>query len=214
MEFLLVRHGQSTSNADEDGKLDSNPLGGPITELGREQSLNAGLFLRSYEASLTTIHSSPQIRCLETARHIRLGAAEVDTSDQVSVITDEDVSVRGLGSAIGKNREYRRKFPTYDSIPNSESTAAFITRVSNYFFANTEEDGRRRIVVTHSGVISLVRFLTANPELINNPNQATPDCYRAGYGQSGDSRIPNASVWRLHAEGMEMLFKPQTNDLA
>jgi broad specificity phosphatase PhoE len=63
MKIYLVRHGQSTHNADQDIPHDPDP---PLTALGREQAQITARALREAEIGAGALYASPQRRALET----------------------------------------------------------------------------------------------------------------------------------------------------
>lgn len=64
MKLYLVRHGQSTHNANQDIPHNPDP---PLTELGREQAQRTARALRDLRLGAVALYASPQRRALETA---------------------------------------------------------------------------------------------------------------------------------------------------
>jgi broad specificity phosphatase PhoE len=68
MKIYIVRHGQSTHNANADIPHDPDP---PLTALGREQAHLTGIALRDAQTGARALYASPQRRALETANALR-----------------------------------------------------------------------------------------------------------------------------------------------
>jgi broad specificity phosphatase PhoE len=68
VRIYLVRHGQSTHNAEDDTPHNPDP---PLTRLGREQARIAAAALRNEAGDAVALYVSPQRRALETAQAIR-----------------------------------------------------------------------------------------------------------------------------------------------
>lgn len=64
MRIYLVRHGQSTHNANDDVPHNPDP---PLTALGREQARLAAAAVRAEARDAAALYVSPQRRALETA---------------------------------------------------------------------------------------------------------------------------------------------------
>jgi broad specificity phosphatase PhoE len=131
VELYLIRHGQSSNNADEEtGKPRvSEP---PLTEVGREQARRVAERLKSLEWArvsydeagakrgqrLTRLYASPMLRTLETAEAIRRATGLVphvwiDAHEAGGVWLDSGdgqgpVGMSGLGRA-----EMRERFPHF-----------------------------------------------------------------------------------------------------
>jgi len=63
MKLYVVRHGQSTHNANQDIPHDPDP---PLTQLGREQARITGDALRDAGLNAAALYASPQRRALQT----------------------------------------------------------------------------------------------------------------------------------------------------
>lgn len=68
MKIYLVRHGQSTHNANQDIPHNPDP---PLTALGREQAILTASALRAEPIGAVALYASPQRRALETAAPIQ-----------------------------------------------------------------------------------------------------------------------------------------------
>ena len=64
MQLYIVRHGQSTHNANQDVPHNPDP---PLTALGREQAELTAKALLEYQLNAAALYASPQRRALETA---------------------------------------------------------------------------------------------------------------------------------------------------
>lgn len=204
-ELLLVRHGQSTANAQGvwQGQMEF-----PLSEEGRRQAALAGLALSrtAYDA----IYSSPLARAFQTAEIIA----------RESGFAGEVVPVRGLVERHGgvlegrtwaeqeqHNPEFARKFL---SLPEEERWAFAGAETDEEVMARFEAamdeirahhpDGTRIVVVSHGG--SMRAFLR--------------DRFGAGV-LPGTHRAANASITRLawgrNGTGPELLELASTEHL-
>src|ERR1700722_11189851 len=64
MRIYVIRHGQSTHNANQDIPHNPDP---PLTALGREQAQITASALRDITLRALALYASPQRRALETA---------------------------------------------------------------------------------------------------------------------------------------------------
>jgi broad specificity phosphatase PhoE len=64
MQIYVVRHGQSTHNANQDIPHNPDP---PLTALGREQAQMTAIALQEAHLAAVALYASPQRRALETA---------------------------------------------------------------------------------------------------------------------------------------------------
>lgn len=145
--LLLVRHGQSTWNAEGRWQGQADP---PLTELGREQARLASERIGAVDA----VVSSTQQRALETALIIA-GAIGVGP-----VLTDDDMVERNAGPWSGLTRaEIDRDYPGFlaeDKRPDGYETdqslldrnLAAINRIATNHGPDTTV-----LVATHGGVI-------------------------------------------------------------
>jgi len=147
--LLMVRHGQSTWNAQKRWQGQADP---PLSDFGRHQATVASRAIGSVEL----IVSSPQIRALETAsiiaEHIGVGPVQ----------THPDLREREVGEWSGlTGEEIERDYPGWlDSgrrPPHWEQEDAFTSRVLgaiDSLVANYNES--TMLVVAHGGVILAV----------------------------------------------------------
>ncbi len=68
MRIYVVRHGQSTHNANQDVPHNPDP---PLTALGREQAERTGAALRDADLGAVALYASPQRRALETVAAVQ-----------------------------------------------------------------------------------------------------------------------------------------------
>jgi broad specificity phosphatase PhoE len=155
--MLLVRHGQSTWNAE--GRWQGH-VGVPLTPLGRKQAAQAALAVRAVDA----IVSSDLPRACETAEIIgrELGGCAVST--------DARLREWEAGEWVGLTREQiEAGWPGYLAArtgpPASEDLTAFLKRVTLGLddIQRAHPDGRV-LVVTHSGVIYALERSARRPE--------------------------------------------------
>lgn len=202
-EIVLVRHGQSTANAEGvwQGQLEF-----PLSGLGRAQASRAGKALAS-SGAVSGLYTSPLARAFETAELIRdeLRSAGKFSGDLVAV---PDLTERHGGLLQGRpfeqtraeNPELISKFRSLPeeeawSLVGAETDAELMTR-----FGRAVSDIRSRhaggparaVIVAHGGVLRAFLRATFGGEVL-------PDTARA----------PNASLtrvaWEPHAEAPELL---------
>ncbi len=199
MSRLFVRHAQSYAN--QTGVLAPEFLGSNLSPLGHQQAESSASYIRGIVPECIKITSSPHVRCMQTAQHIaaNLGVEEIKI--------DDTLGVRFLGDALGRDGAYRRGYSTYDEIPNSESTRDFLQRIFPYTLENDngygQEANAAEIIVTHSGVISALRYLIANRVPFEEIPMLGYDCYRADYNKY---KVPNASIWEHSGDEIDMVY--------
>lgn len=152
--FLLVRHGQSTWNAEGRWQGWSDP---PLSELGRSQAEDAAGDLRHLE--ITGVASSDLVRARETAEVL---AASLELGP---LVVDGDLREYDVGDWEGLTRpEIERGWPDQLAswregrllaTPGGETRAHFVTRVVGALrrLADRQDLGDTVLVVTHGGVI-------------------------------------------------------------
>lgn len=164
MHLYIVRHGQSTNNANLPRVADP-----PLTPLGEEQARRAARALQS--VGLTALHASPMRRALETALPISaaIGLPVRVTPD----LCEED----GLGEHPGMTRDQIAAMLTNCEIPDTvtaqgwwfrkqegpDQVAARARAVANHLQSLYPQNGDERVaVVTHGTFASyLIRALIA-----------------------------------------------------
>jgi broad specificity phosphatase PhoE len=159
--LLLVRHGQSTWNAEGRWQGWSDP---PLSELGRRQAEDAAGDLRHLD--LTGVVSSDLARARETAEI--LGTA----LDLAPPVADRDLREYDVGDWEGLTRpEIEQGWPDQLAswregrllaTPGGETRARFVTRIVSALsrMANRQELGDTVLVVTHGGVIRAAEQVT------------------------------------------------------
>lgn len=152
--FLLVRHGQSTWNAEGRWQGWSDP---PLSELGRSQAEDAAGDLRRLE--ITGVASSDLVRARETAEVL---AASLELGP---LVVDGDLREYDVGDWEGLTRpEIERGWPDQLAswregrllaTPGGETRAHFVTRVVGALrrLGDRQDLGDTVLVVTHGGVI-------------------------------------------------------------
>jgi broad specificity phosphatase PhoE len=165
VRLLLVRHGESTWNAESRWQGQADP---PLSPLGERQAEEAGDELAAI-ASITTVWTSDLVRARRTAVIIasRLG---------VGVVRDEPrLRERDVGSWSGLTREeIEERWPGYLAArrapPDFEGDDALLARartgLSEAVDGGTSGDV---LVVTHGGVVRAIeRSLGATPDRLPN----------------------------------------------
>jgi 2,3-bisphosphoglycerate-dependent phosphoglycerate mutase len=155
IEFLVVRHGQSTGMAENrhGGRADF-----PLSELGLAQSrCVADWIAKNYR--LDRLISSPQKRATQTAQLIAQACG-------VNIEYDDDLREYDSGVLGGMLKsEAAAKYPKqpggrrpHESLPGGETMIAFRARAETFFsrLMSTVTDGQRIAIVTHEGTISML----------------------------------------------------------
>ncbi|MDQ4133506.1 MAG: histidine phosphatase family protein, partial [Actinomycetota bacterium] len=170
MRLLLVRHGQSTWNADGRWQGWADP---PLSELGEQQAVEATT--RLSELGITALASSDLIRARRTAEILaeRLGV------ELVSV--DPALREYDVGEWCGLTRpEIEDRWPgllaewdagQLGATPGGETRQAFVARAMTALtrLAGLPDLGDRPVVVTHGGLVRAVqRHLGAGTDRIPN----------------------------------------------
>lgn len=70
MKIYLIRHGQSTHNANDDTPHNPDP---PLTRIGRQQAERTAAALRAENLGAVALYASPMRRALETAAFLQAG---------------------------------------------------------------------------------------------------------------------------------------------
>jgi broad specificity phosphatase PhoE len=163
--LLLVRHGESTWNAQSRWQGQADP---PLSPLGEQQAEEAAERLAEI-ASITVVWTSDLVRARRTAELIasRLG---------VDRVRDEPrLRERDVGSWSGLTRaEIEKRWPGYlaarRSPPDFEGDVELLARTREGLSAAV--DGSRTgdvLVVTHGGVVRTIeRSLGATPDKLPN----------------------------------------------
>jgi len=147
--LLLVRHGQSTWNAERRWQGQADP---PLSDHGREQAFQAAANL----GTVDVIVSSPQIRALETAAIIgtQLGVGPVQV---VEALRERNA---GMWSGL-TTIEIEQQWPGWIDSPQRpegwEVDADLLVRATGALDSIVEEfQGATLLVVSHGGVILVV----------------------------------------------------------
>jgi broad specificity phosphatase PhoE len=163
--LLLVRHGESTWNAQSRWQGQADP---PLSPLGERQAEEAAESLAEV-ASITAVWTSDLARARRTAEIIaaRLG---------IDVVRDEPrLRERDVGSWSGLTREQiEERWPGYLAArrapPDFENDAALLARTRAGLSAAVDGSGSGDVlVVTHGGVVRTIeRSLGAEPDRLPN----------------------------------------------
>lgn len=159
--LLLVRHGESTWNADGRWQGHADP---PLSNLGRAQAVQAARSVGQVEA----IWSSPLERAHTTAGII---GAEIGIGP---VLTTELVRERSVGEWSGLTRaEIDTQYPGFlearKSPPGFESDESVLERVLPALLAIARATPGDILVISHGGVIrTLERSLGVEPGALPN----------------------------------------------
>lgn len=165
-DFVIVRHGQTDYNVEH--KIQGNSDASKLTERGVEQAKALKKELGGTE--FDSMYSSPLRRALETAKIL---------ADANEVKTDNRLEERCFGEITGMEWEdVERRFPAiarqYEKVKDLSSVngAETIENVQERGMEFLKEvaranDGKRILVVTHSGWIKMIfAFLKGDPEVI------------------------------------------------
>ncbi len=166
-ELLLIRHGDALPDADEiipSGIYDNLPL----SKTGREQA--RALAERLKDVHFDAAYSSPLLRCQQTAapllEYSKLPLTIVEDIKEVRLgnvwplpAVKEGEDRTGLSKALQERQiEIVRRVATngsWDSIPDSESSAAFRARVIQAIDEIASKHiGERVLVFAHGGTIN------------------------------------------------------------
>lgn len=153
--LVLVRHGQSTWNAEARWQGQADP---PLTDLGRRQARDAALELSRLVDSFDAAASSPQLRAAETADIL---VAQSTTTDRVSEIERiSDLRERSAGPWSGLTKtEIDQQYPGYlanDLRPDGyELDDPLFERVERALHTiGRKHPDQTVLVVCHGGVIN------------------------------------------------------------
>ena len=163
--LLLVRHGESTWNAQSRWQGQADP---PLSPFGEQQAEDAVVRLAEI-ATVTGVWASDLIRARRTAEIIaaRVGVAEVRPEPRLRE--------RDVGAWSGLTREeIEERWPGYlaarRSPPDFEGDEQLLARARAGLTAVTDGSGAGDVlVVTHGGVIRTIeRSLGATPDRLPN----------------------------------------------
>lgn len=119
MNFIFVRHGQSTANENK-SIADRNTQ---LTDFGKKQAQDTAIELHTF--AITKILVSPYIRAMQTAEII---SRELRLKESQTEIVD-DLSERYLGVLENKAREHESLwYFTVEDSENIESRSALLSR--------------------------------------------------------------------------------------
>jgi probable phosphoglycerate mutase len=165
MRLLLIRHGESTWNAQSRWQGQADP---PLSKFGERQAEEAGDRLAAI-ASIGIVWTSDLARARTTAEIVaaRLGVGGVQTEPRLRE--------RDVGSWSGLTRaEIEERWPGYlaarHSPPDFEGDDALLARALAGLAAAVDGSGAEEIlVVTHGGVVRTIeRSLGVEPDKLPN----------------------------------------------
>jgi probable phosphoglycerate mutase len=179
--LLLARHGETPWN--REGRVQGWAATG-LTDRGREQARALGAWLGGAH-TVDRVLSSDLERTRATAATVREAAGGLPAPS-----FDPSLRERGFGVYQGflaeemadrfPDHDRSKSFLTLDVDPlNGESVAAFIDRVERAWGGLTESvaDGETAVVVTHGGVLKLVRaFLSDRNSREALARSSPPNC--------------------------------------
>ncbi len=170
MDWFLLRHGESTANADQrlQGQQDA-----PLSPIGRGQARAVGLWCRNSGLQWRRVYVSPLQRARETAS---LLIAAMESEPELAVC--EELCEIGAGDLEGHTvEELRERFPEFRSGPiteyadfsrfGGESYEQVQGRVAQ-LYDRIRHDCRSAqetvLLVAHGGLIrQVVKYLVTNP---------------------------------------------------
>lgn len=198
MKIFLVRHGESTGNAED--RFIGAKGNYPLTEMGKDHAKNAGRVLRNLEVSEDiSFYTSPVARALETAQII---------SKMLNLNYLEDSRLREieLGEMEGKKKsevekqyaDVIRKFsekPSECEIPGGESIPQVQQRVLSFVYDRLDE-GKDLIIVAHDIVIRsfLIHAMSMSIDFIWSLSPSELASTVQSPFEYGDTDIPHGSV--------------------
>ena len=157
--ILLVRHRQSTWNADRRWAGQADP---PLSAEGSRQALEMGATLSEF--GFQVIISSDLLRARQTAQHVHAAMpwATLSTDGrlrEIDIPAWNGMSKQEIETAFpGQLLRWKTVDPP-EPPPGSEPWSAFASRVENALH-DCAEQGRRALVVAHSGVLRVLRTVS------------------------------------------------------
>ncbi len=189
--LVLFRHGQTDYNAQS---LITGIADAQLTEVGRQQALEAGRLLRGIP--IHKAYSSTLSRAFNTAS-LALGQARqphLEEDDGTFRITQSaDIVEIDSGDFTGRSHKtdpeimsYKRDF--FTGPPNGESYAVALARVQRFFDNEVMpriERGETVMVVCHAGIVRVFDYVLGLEQV---PVKGTPP--QAGKGRSIHNAAP------------------------
>ena len=153
--LLLIRHGQSTWNAERRWQGQADP---PLSEVGRDQARRAARTLATIAGSIDAVVSSPQLRAAETADILVAYSASTIRVDEVQ--REPALRERSAGPWSGLTKvDIEAQYPGYlttDRRPEGyEPDKPLFERVSRSLVRIAGHHRNQTVlVVCHGGVIN------------------------------------------------------------
>ena len=155
MKITLLRHGETAGNIKGayNGRTDD-----PLSENGRKQAENAGIF-----PEVTHVYVSPMLRARQTAEICFPNALQTVIADLREM--DFGVFEGRTADEMENDSAYRAWVDNgcKDACPNGESIYSFANRVSTAF-AQLMEKGEDAIIVAHGGTIMAILSVFAKED--------------------------------------------------
>lgn len=167
--IILIRHGQTFSNKAR--ILDTRPPGAELTDLGKQQAIDAGVRLAQESINLTGVTSAVAIRTQQTAqrllasyereRGLKAGTVPLDVAWGLHEIFVGDYEGSGEQEA---HDAYYESLATWmhggldHRMPGGESPSEVIARYQPFLEGIAADLGEAQdhLVVCHGGVIRIV----------------------------------------------------------
>lgn len=162
MTILLVRHGQTTFNAE--GRLQGR-VDAPLTELGRVQAKAMGRLVRRIileEPGAWRLVSSPLGRARETAAHIAAATGlEVELDARVAEVSFGPWDGRLREELLAAYPQARGPGAHLFVSPEAESYDAVRTRLASFLEEQASSRGEALVVVSHGVAGRVLRGIYA-----------------------------------------------------
>ena len=168
--IILARHGQTFSN--EARILDTRPPGAELTELGKQQAVDAGIRVAEVSPHLTGASCAVSIRTQQTAQRL-LASYELERGLAAgSVPLDVEFGLHEIFAGDYEGQRHQEAHEAYntalvawmhsgldDRMPGGESPREVITRYQSILeriAADIADSSRDHLVVCHGGVMRIV----------------------------------------------------------
>ena len=156
MEIYLIRHGQSTYNAEDRIQGQANP---PLSELGRQQGAAAAAAFQN--VPVATIWASPLARAAETAQFVaKVAECPIQYDDRLKEVDCGEFRDRIRTEVMESHPEAIPRWRSCDStfrFPGGESRLELIKRGKAVFeeiIENAARQGQEIVVIaSHGGLL-------------------------------------------------------------
>lgn len=172
MKVYITRHGQDDDTV-RGGWSDST-----LTELGVKQAEKLGIELLSNidYYNIGKVYSSDLLRAKQTAEIIlsKINPDIIQFERALREVNNGDLAgMKNEMADIKYPNLYWRSLDWNQKYPNGESPSEFYNRIYNYFSDFIEENknyGKNILIISHSGVINVIRSIVHN-ETYSNKNK-------------------------------------------